>query len=253
MRSSIYPELRRRLERFGDDKRGGKDGGFVCSRRSLIRDADRKFHAVCVPAHLHAKEEPAIELFLDLPDFDVCHHHSPFRIARTLRSRASLRAVSKRSCEARAFSTLGFLIVEIDFASIGAVLGTIVIDSGPARSAPLEVAITRTAQTAAADKADRKRTPFLLCMGLSLAWPIAMALSFAPARIRRMSLGRSYLDSRGIETQASEITQFKHRRRRSFGRTLRTRLTSEGIGAARPSGPSHSRVSTFRASTRTVS
>ena len=85
------------------------------------------------PLTLHAKEEPVIRLFLDLPDFDVCHHHSPLRMSRALRSRASLKAVSKRSCEARAFSTLGFLIVEIDFASIDPVSGAIAIDSGPAR------------------------------------------------------------------------------------------------------------------------
>lgn len=133
MCSSSQTEPRCCLELLGECERGGQDRRIVCSRRSLIRDTDRKFHAVCVPAHLHAKEEPAIRLFLDLPDFDVCHHHSPFRIARTLRSRASLKAAANRSCEARAFSTLGFLIVEIDFASIGAVFGTIVIDSGPAR------------------------------------------------------------------------------------------------------------------------
>ena len=154
---------------------------------------------VCVPLTRTLKRSRLIQLFLDLLDFDFCHHHSPFRMSRSLRSRASLTAVAKCSCEARAFSTLGFLIVEIDFASIGAVSGTIVIDGGPARSAPLDAAAASTAQTAAADKADRKRTPFLLCMGLSLAWPIAMAFNFAPARIRRMSSGRFHLDSRSIE------------------------------------------------------
>ena len=62
-----------------------------------------------------------------------------------------------------------------------------------------QVAAARAAQTAAAAKANRNWTAFLFCMGLSLAWPIAMAFKFAPARIRRMSLGRFHLDSRGAE------------------------------------------------------
>jgi hypothetical protein len=133
MRSSAYPEPRRRLELFGESKRGGKDGGFVCSRRTLILDADREFHVVRVPAHAHAKEQSVIQLLRDLIDFDLCHHHSPSCLSRALSSRASIMGVAKFLCDARASSTRGFVIVEIDFATIGAVSGTIVIDSGPAR------------------------------------------------------------------------------------------------------------------------
>jgi hypothetical protein len=41
--------------------------------------------------------------------------------------------VAKRSCGARAFSTLGFLIVEIDLATIDPVSGEIGTNGGPAR------------------------------------------------------------------------------------------------------------------------
>jgi hypothetical protein len=86
-----------------------------------------------VPAHAHAEEEPVIQLVLDLFDFDLCHHQSPLRMPRALRSRASLNCVAKRSGGARAFSTLGFLIVEIDLATIDPVSGAIAIDTGPVR------------------------------------------------------------------------------------------------------------------------
>ena len=133
MRSRSQPESRRRLELFGEGEGGGKDSGFVFSRRSLIRDADREFHVVRVRAHADAKEEPLIQLFLNLLDFDLCHHHSPLCMSRSLRRRGSITRVAKLSSEPRAFSTLGFPIVEIDFARIGAVSGTVVIDGGPAR------------------------------------------------------------------------------------------------------------------------
>ncbi len=138
------------------------------------------------------------------------------------------------SCEARAFSTLGFLIVEIDFASIGPDSGAVAIDSGPARCSPLEVAIARTAQTAAADKADRNRTPFLLCMGLSLAWPIAMGFNFVHARIRRVSSGRFHLDSRSIEE-----TSVGNYSSRSAGRRVRSDFAGphKGSGVTRKREP----------------
>jgi len=41
-------ESRRRLEFFGEGEGGGEDSGFVCSRRSLVLDGDRKFHVVRV-------------------------------------------------------------------------------------------------------------------------------------------------------------------------------------------------------------
>jgi hypothetical protein len=50
-----------------------------------------------------------------------------------LPSRASLNCVAKRSGGARVFSTLGFLIVEIDLATIDPVPGAMAIESGPAR------------------------------------------------------------------------------------------------------------------------
>ena len=65
MCSSGEPQPDRRLELFGECKCGGQDGRLVGSRRSLIRDADRKFHVVCVSAHTHAVDKPVIRLFLD--------------------------------------------------------------------------------------------------------------------------------------------------------------------------------------------
>ncbi len=92
----------------------------------------------------------------------------------------------------------------------------------------------RTAQTAAADKADRKTTPFLLCMGLSFAWPIAMAFSFAPARIRGMSLGRFHLDGRSIED-----TSVGNYSSRPVGRRVRPDFAGahKGGGAKAQAGP----------------
>jgi hypothetical protein len=56
-------------------------------------------------------------------------------------------------------------IVEIDLTRIGAGPRAFAIPSDPARWAPPSVAAARTAQTTAAEKADRNRTPSLLCMG----------------------------------------------------------------------------------------
>ena len=61
----------------------------------------------------------------------------------------------------------GVFIVEIDLTRIGPVSRTFPFGSDPARSAPLRVAARRTAQTMAAEKTDRSRTEFPLCMGLS--------------------------------------------------------------------------------------
>src|SRR5271165_3847003 len=147
--------------------------------------------------------------------------------------------VAKFLCEARAFSTLGFLIVEIDFARIGAVSGTIVIDGGPARSAPLDAAAASTAQTAAADKANRNWTPFLLCMDIPLAQPSAPAFHVVQGQfeLRACCCAACTWTAATSKKQASEITQFKHRRHRSFGPTSRSRLTSEGIIAGAPIPP----------------
>jgi hypothetical protein len=130
MRYSSQPEPRRRLELLSECERGGQDRCVVCSRRSLIRDADRELHVVCVPAHTDAKDEPVIRLFLDLPDFDVRHHHSPLR---ALQTSASLKGAPKDRWEARNFSETGFQIVEIDLARIGPDVPAIAIDSGPDR------------------------------------------------------------------------------------------------------------------------
>jgi hypothetical protein len=63
----------------------------------------------------------------------------------------------------------GILIVETDLTRIGPVSRTLPFGSDPARSAALRVAALRMAQTMAAEKNDRRRTEFPLCMSLSLA------------------------------------------------------------------------------------
>jgi hypothetical protein len=61
----------------------------------------------------------------------------------------------------------GVLIVEIDLTRIGPVSRTFRFRSDPARSAPPMVAARRTAHTTAAEKTDRSRMEFALCMRLS--------------------------------------------------------------------------------------
>src|SRR5271165_7269701 len=80
-RCCSQPESRRRLEFFGEGEGGGEDNGFVCGRRSLVLDADRKFHVVRVRVHFHAVEDPVIQLLFDFLQFNVCHHHSPLSVS----------------------------------------------------------------------------------------------------------------------------------------------------------------------------
>src|SRR5208283_5468477 len=68
-------------------------------------------------------------------------------------------------------------------------------------------------------------------MGLSLAWSIAMAFKFAPARIRRMTLGRFHLDSAASKKQASETTQAS-RRDGAYARTLQAPAKGAALSAS---------------------
>ena len=64
----------------------------------------------------------------------------------------------------------GVLIVEIDLTRIGPVSRTFPFGSDPARSAPLRVAVRRTAQMTAAERIDRTRTEFAL---FACVYPLA--------------------------------------------------------------------------------
>ena len=101
----------------------------------------------------------------------------------------------------------------------------------------LKVAAARTAETAAAVKTDRNWTAFLLCIGLSLAWPIAMARNFAPARTRRCLWAACTWTAAVSKTQASETTQSRSARRNIRSGLARAHLagrTSKGaaLGAS---------------------
>jgi len=60
--------------------------------------------------------------------------------------------------------------------------------------------VANAAQTTAADRANRNWTAFLLCIGLSLAWPSAPAFAIAQGNPNlSLSLWRLHLDSRAVE------------------------------------------------------
>src|SRR5271166_5561246 len=141
-RCCSQPESRRRLEFFGEGEGGGEYNGFVCSRRSLVLDADRKFHVARVRVHFHAVEDPVIQLLFDFLQFDVCHHHPPLSVSTRNRRRAwgHQREAFVISGEgdgqanpAECSLTAGFLIVEIDLTRIGSISRTVRIASDPPR------------------------------------------------------------------------------------------------------------------------
>ena len=136
----------------------------------------------------------------------------------------------------------GVLIVEIDLTRIGLVSRTFPFESDPARSAPPRVAARRTAHTTAAEKADRSRMEFALCMRLSACVAASSAFNIAPETSGLTIENPAYaFCSLGTWTpanskkQASEITQVARRWRASFGRTPRTQSTPLGSDQADPS------------------
>jgi hypothetical protein len=106
----------------------------------------------------------------------------------------------------------GVLIVEIDLTRIGPVSRTFPLGSDPARSAPLRVAARRTAQTMTAEKTDRSRTEFALCMPLS-------------ARVA---------DSSGLQRRARRFWPIStwHRRTRRNKRRKLLRPRADGVPAS---------------------
>ena len=141
-RSCSQPESRRCLDLFRECERGGEDRHFVGSRRSLVLDADRKFHVVCVRVHFthcsgrggSAVPRPSSLRCLPL-SFSLCAYRPGNGAAlgsstRSARHKRRLDAVMRRSSPR--FDT-GFLIVEIDFTRIGSVSGAVRIESDPPR------------------------------------------------------------------------------------------------------------------------
>jgi hypothetical protein len=102
----------------------------------------------------------------------------------------------------------GISIVEIDLTRIGPVSRFPFVRNA-ARSGPLRVAALRTAQTMAAEKTDRSRTEFPLCIGLirfrSRARPFIVAPNDSNSA-RAFWLLRTWTPSNSRK-QASEITQ----------------------------------------------
>jgi hypothetical protein len=96
----------------------------------------------------------------------------------------------------------GILIVEIDLTRIGAVSRFQFVRNA-ARSGPLKVAAPRTAQTMAAEKTDRSRTEFRLCIGLSASRFRSRTRPFnvAPndSKFRERLLAASHLDAVELE------------------------------------------------------
>jgi hypothetical protein len=121
----------------------------------------------------------------------------------------------------------GDLIVDIDLTRIGPVSRTFPFGSDPPRSAPLRVADLRTAQTMAAEKTDRSRTEFPLCIALSAS---VAELGPSTSRLTIQNSARAFWllgtwTPSNSRKQASEITQATRGWRRSFGRTSRTHST----------------------------
>ena len=118
-----------------------------------------------------------------------CNFASPCASAATVAASPIVFIVAKHA---------GVLIVEIDLTRIGPVSRTFPLGSDPARSAPLRVAARRTVQTMAAEKTDRSRTEFPLCMGLSPCVPGSSGLQRRDGRFKipRMPSGRLALRRR---------------------------------------------------------
>ena len=106
----------------------------------------------------------------------------------------------------------GVLIVKIDLTWIRPVSQTFPIGIDPPRSSPLKIAALRTAQTVAAEKTDRSRTEFALCMPLS-AW---------------------VADSLGLQRRARQFWPIStwHRRTRRNKRRKLLRPRADGVPAS---------------------
>ena len=156
----------------------------------------RQFRAVCAPAwngHGSAAPHSAQE----------CKAASPCPSAATVANSLIGFLVAEHA---------GVLIVKIDLTWIRPVSQTFPIGIDPPRSSPLKIAALRTAQTVAAEKTDRSRTEFALCMPLS-AW---------------------VADSLGLQRRARQFWPIStwHRRTRRNKRRKLLRPRADGVPAS---------------------